>query len=243
MSEEHTIPSSEIEPPRTEILALLGIPEDADLTAEIRQILDRCLVLFRDTAEGRGLTAGLDGDAFAAVFSGSGENESDTPLEHIFPRAEALALYAVTIGARISEEITRLFDTGEYAAGSILDAVASAGTERLADRVQQIWLTESGFTGPPTAGCAALRYSPGYCGWHVSGQHALFAALEPERIGIDLLESSLMQPRKSTTGVIVVGERAIHVIDPLFPCCASCAYPTCRDRVAELFRGGNDLAS
>ncbi len=240
---EATVAIERIEPDLAPVLALLGVPGSDRLHADVRELIEQSYALFSDLAVGRGLTETIERESFAVLYRGAGQNDPDTPLEHIFPGAEALALYAVTIGAAISDEITGLFDRGEYAAGSVLDAVASAGTERLAEVVQTDWLEQQGLGGTPTAARASLRYSPGYCGWHVSGQRALFDALEPERIGIELSESSLMQPIKSTTGVIVTGARELHVFDPVFPCCAACACPTCRERIRDLFAPENDSPS
>ncbi len=119
----------------------------------------------------------------------------------------------------------------------IFDAVASEGAERLADVVMRghLALTE-GIDGQMT-GTGTLRYSPGYCGWHVSGQPALFARLRPERIGVELMESCLMKPSKSVSGVIVTGPTEIHRFVPDFMFCNDCLTRSCRDRIAELDSG------
>lgn len=82
---------------------------------------------------------------------------------------------------------------------------------------------------------AALRYSPGYCGWDVGGQAALFRRLEPERIGVRLTESGFMHPEKSVSGVILAGPREIHRFSPTYPFCAPCATTSCRERMCALF--------
>ena len=50
------------------------------------------------------------------------------------------------------------------------------------------------------------RFSPGYCGWHVSEQPKLFS-LFPEQnpCGIELTESCLMLPIKSVSGIMGIG--------------------------------------
>jgi hypothetical protein len=79
-----------------------------------------------------------------------------------------------------------------------------------------------------------LAYSPGYCGWHVSGQRALFAFLGPEEIGVTIRGSGLMEPLKSVSGVLVTGPRKIHRFAPGFPFCADCREKPCRERIAAL---------
>ena len=50
------------------------------------------------------------------------------------------------------------------------------------------------------------RYSPGYCGWHVSEQHKFFAFLPQNYCGIELSDSALMKPVKSVSAIIGIGK-------------------------------------
>jgi cobalamin-dependent methionine synthase I len=49
------------------------------------------------------------------------------------------------------------------------------------------------------------RYSPGYCGWHLSEQRKLFRLLGDSPCGIELSDVCLMKPIKSISGIIGVG--------------------------------------
>jgi len=51
-------------------------------------------------------------------------------------------------------------------------------------------------------------YSPGYCGWDVSEQHALFSLLPDDFCGVRLCESGLMLPIKSVSAVVGIGPDA-----------------------------------
>ena len=79
-----------------------------------------------------------------------------------------------------------------------------------------------------------LRFSPGYCGWHVSAQKKLFEYLKPEEIGIGLNESCLMQPLKSISGVIFTGRMEIFEFDDNYPFCSDCTDHACRDRARTI---------
>jgi hypothetical protein len=79
-----------------------------------------------------------------------------------------------------------------------------------------------------------LRFSPGYCGWDLTAQRALFESLRPEAIGIFLTGSCLMQPLKSVSGVIVAGKKEIFEFDDDFSFCSDCATHECRDRIRSL---------
>ncbi len=230
----HECASQEIEPIRLSVLQLLGYPDNAELRPEVEEMFDRAFELFHDSAEPAGITAAISIVDFTGIYPGEGLNTPETPLESIYPGAAELALFAVTLGPDISSQIARLFDEHDFAFATILDAVASEGADRLADLVTRTHLEQTGRVGPGSTGTATLRYSPGYCGWHVSGQRALFAALHPDRIGIELLESCLMQPAKSISGVIVTGPVDIHRFASNYPFCGECATKSCHERIAAL---------
>jgi len=50
------------------------------------------------------------------------------------------------------------------------------------------------------------RYSPGYCGWDVAEQQKLFQLMPDNFCGVKLNDSSLMDPEKSVSGFIGIGE-------------------------------------
>ncbi len=81
---------------------------------------------------------------------------------------------------------------------------------------------------------AVLPYSPGYCGWDLSGQRQLFAQLQPDAIGISLNDSCLMQPMKSVSGVFVAGEGEIHEFVNEYDFCSLCTTMACRRRLKSL---------
>jgi hypothetical protein len=116
----------------------------------------------------------------------------------------------------------------------MLDAAASGGAERAADVAENVFRERLRDCGRLAAGKTTQRHCPGYCGWHVSGQGALFHALRPEEIGISLNASWLMQPLKSVSGVILAGPVAGFRFDNTFPFCATCATHSCRQRIEAL---------
>ncbi len=166
---------------------------------------------------------------FEKIYPGEGRNDEDTPLEHVMQDASSMALFAVTLGNEVSQRITDLFDGGELAEAYILDQIASFAADHLAQVAGDTFRTEDG-----REDLHVLPYSPGYCGWHVSGQRALFARLEPRAIGIFLNDSCLMQPLKSVSGVLVLAQVEAHTFSPSFPCCVACTTLACQERIASL---------
>ena len=224
-------------PPRAAVLRAQGLPEDPDLPPRLGALVDDAFRVYRRLAEPRAIVGLVDHDEFAAVYEGEGQNDRATPLAVVFPKADALALFAATVGGALTEAIGDLFAQQEPALGYVLDAVASEAADALAYAAAAdclARLTGAGRLGPETR---VLPYSPGYCGWHVSGQRALFAALRPEQIGITLNDSCLMQPLKSVSGVIVAGPAAVHQFDQEFPCCGPCGTRHCQDRMVSVLEG------
>ena len=230
MREDVSFEAAQVIPSRTEVLRLQGIPPTATLPDRVEELLAWAHHRFADLARPRAVIEGVSVADFRAIYAGDGGNDLEAPLAVIYPRSDRLALFAATLGHPLSAENERLFDAGEFAQAVMLDATASAAAERL------VGLLEDRFAKPATGGPspAVLAYSPGYCGWNVSGQRALFGALKPAAAGITLNESCLMQPLKSVSGVLVAGPWEIHDFDDDFPCCGLCSTRECRDRIDRI---------
>jgi hypothetical protein len=228
------ITTAQIAPSTADILAHQGIPPGAQVDESTLAPARQAMELLERLSRPTGVYAVTAHDDFRILYSGEGRNEPHTPLDDIHPRADALALFAVTIGHQVEQEIRRLFETNEFPLGSMLDAAASVSVEKAVDAVEchfRRQLSEEQ-QWPSTMGI--MPFSPGYCGWHVSGQRALFDALHPEKIGIELNDSFLMQPLKSISGVLVAGEKQIFDFDDDFPFCSDCATRSCRERIKAM---------
>lgn len=234
MRERITWTAADSVPERAEVLSLQGVPPEAGEPPRIAALLEAALAVYLETAEPRAVVGEISREEFGEVFRGAGRNASETPLEAVFPRADHLALFTATVGRGVTERIRGLFERNEPALAAMLDSVASAAADRLAALLGPRYLAMAG--GAATNGTRVLAYSPGYCGWHVSGQRALFAFLGPEEIGVTLNASCLMEPLKSVSGVLVAGPAGIHRFAPAFPFCAECREKPCRERIASLSR-------
>jgi hypothetical protein len=172
---------------------------------------------------------GVTARQFESIYQGEGLNERTTPLDTMYKRADSLALFVVTIGQEVSQKIDELFKKHEYAHAGMLDAFASAGAENVADIVEMHYARRL-----TNDDAMVMRYSPGYCGWHVSGQKRLFAFLKPEEVGVTLLDSCLMKPLKSISGVFVAGAKEIHIFSDTYPFCSECQTHSCQSRMQQL---------
>jgi hypothetical protein len=224
----------DIDPERTAIFEFQGINPGIEPSAMVSKLYYRAVEIFMQTAAPKGIIRGISSREFAVVYMGEGQNEKTTPLEHIFAQASHLALFAATMGAKISREITRLLDSGDFALGYMLDAVASFCTDKASRVGEKYFLETVKKNGRDDDTTSVLNYSPGYCGWHISGQKKLFAYLKPEEIGISLNESYLMIPLKSVSGVLTAGDRKIHFFKNNYPFCKECKTQSCRRRMKSL---------
>ena len=217
-------------PARAEVLALQGLPPGAE-PPRVSRLLDSALAAYLETAEPRAVVSEISREAFAEVYRGDGRNAAPAPLEAVIPNADGLVLFTATVGGPVTARIRELFDRNEPALAAMLDSVASAAADRLVEL-----LGPRGFAAASAGagtGRRVLAYSPGYCGWHVSGQRALFGRLKPEEIGVTLNASCLMEPLKSVSGVLVAGPGEIHRFAPAYPFCADCRDQPCRARMTS----------
>jgi hypothetical protein len=226
--------AAESVPERAEVLRLQGVPAEADLPPRIAALHQAAHAAYLETAEPRGVIGEISSERFLEVYRGEGRNAADTPLEGIVAGAERLALFTATVGRAVTARIRDLFARNEPALAAMLDSVASAAADRLPVLLGARYLAQAG--GSEANGTRVLAYSPGYCGWHVTGQRALFAFLQPEEIDVTLNASCLMEPLKSVSGVLVAGPADIHRFAPAFAFCPECRDKPCRARMASLSR-------
>ncbi|HDL03760.1 MAG TPA: hypothetical protein ENH25_06475 [candidate division Zixibacteria bacterium] len=216
------------------VLRSQGIPPGAEIPEKISELADLALELFAELCEPAGLIGDLSVSQFREIYSGEGRNEILTPVAKIFPLADHLALFAMTVGEPVGERIAELFDTNEFALASMLDTTASEATELAGIYSEQAYLEDLITAGDVSPESFIMRYSPGYCGWHISGQRKLFEYLEPENIGISLTNSYMMRPLKSISGVMLVGPANIHKFDITYPFCDQCIDKGCRARIRAM---------
>lgn len=219
-------------PGQTAVLKSQGMPESVTVSDVIKDLYESAIMTFRKSVQAKFILSEISIVEFGILFEGEGENAADAILRNIYPRSDYLAVYALTMGKEVSEEISRLFDTDEFALAAMLDAVASNAADkgsRYVERWYEEYLNRNGSV-PNTV----LGYSPGYCGWHISGQRKLFRILDPEKIGITLNDSYLMTPLKSISGVLVCGDKDIHIFKCNYSYCADCKNKSCLDRMKAL---------
>ncbi|HEX6202122.1 MAG TPA: methionine synthase [Thermoanaerobaculia bacterium] len=138
-------------------------------------------------------------------------------VDYVLPPAadgsatDHVALFVTTAGEGVRARVEEWMRRGEYLKAHAFAALtletAEAAAEWLHARLRAAW----GFPDPPettmddrfAARYRGKRYSFGYPACpDLGGQEALFAALSPEEIGVELTEGHMMEPEASVSALV-----------------------------------------
>ena len=119
-------------------------------------------------------------------------------------KADRAILFLCTAGPDIVNKSKKLMSEGDLMTGYVYDVIGSTVVESAMDLIHNDIEKNMALEGLGVTD----RYSPGYCGWQVAEQPKLFSFFPEKYCGITLTESSLMDPIKSVSGIIGVGEKA-----------------------------------
>jgi len=234
MNQHVSINISDIIPASKDVLNHQGIPEDAVIPDHIISLFEDAISIFKEKAKPVSMVKEVTVNEFDNIFEGERKNENQPPLENIYPRSNDLALFALTVGSEIVDTINNLFNKKDFALAAMLDSVASMATDKSVEVLEAYLYNNLSERNLTKNGSLVLGYSPGYCGWDLSGQKKLFQHLSPDEIGITINESFLMFPLKSVSGVLVHGDKEIHVFESSFTFCSYCKNQTCHDRIEKI---------
>lgn len=117
--------------------------------------------------------------------------------------ATSAAFFICTAGHQISDYSKKMSSDGDALTGYIFDVIGSLIVEKAMDRMQK-WLEIEMATRNLNI---SDRFSPGYCNWDVAEQQKLFSLFPDGFSGVTLSSSSLMNPIKSVSGIIGIGQK------------------------------------
>jgi cobalamin-dependent methionine synthase I len=202
--------------PVAEVRRLLGYPPGYAIPERVQSLLATLLAETSSLVEPRGTFERFAlSDAVAVQL----------PLPGAENSLSGFALGLVTIGPRLEERATAALSAGDATEALLLDAIGSAAVEAAADSLGSLislmgghdaarggedrdgledrgkWTAPGGDEagGVDDGRGTACRISPGYGGWPLAAQEAIFAKLPHDAIGVQLWPSMLMVPRKSVT--------------------------------------------
>ena len=143
-------------------------------------------------------------------------------IERQLRGSEAYTLFICTSGVEFEAYQQRLKQADDMVRVFIADSLGSVIAEKCADQMEiavQESIDKLGWHH-------TNRFSPGYCGWHVSQQQLLFPLFEGHTCGVRLTDSSLMLPIKSVSGIIGLGKE----VRKLDYTCGLCNFEKCYKR-------------
>lgn len=111
-----------------------------------------------------------------------------------------IAVFIGTCGSEVERFSKKMMDEGNLLEGYIADLAGSQIAEGIAVYIHRQLRTKRDDH-------VSNRYSPGYCKWHVKDQHHLFEIMKENCCGVSLNASALMNPIKSVSGIIGLGDR------------------------------------
>ena len=131
----------------------------------------------------------IDGNTLDLSF----EKVKSASLSKVLRDCDQAIVFAVTLGNQVDRLISK-YELTNKAAAFVVDAIASALTESLADHVNEQLRADNDLTN---------RFSPGYADLSLNIQAPLLNRLDSQRtVGISLNEKLLMIPRKSITAIV-----------------------------------------
>jgi len=161
------------------------------------------------------------------VVLGSAEFTGEIPVR-VLEGADMAVVCVMTIGPGVDREVSRRFADGDSLGGMLLDvmgtaALASAGIN-LRNRLERDEVTTRGLS-------MTAPFGPGQCRWDLRDQQALFSLVDAQSIGVSLDESCLMNPKKSVSSIVGIGEeKSIFGLTS----CDICDRPQCTGREMRL---------
>ncbi len=223
--EEHKLTYDDLHITLPEIYDAMGYgtaEPDEDVKHEIAKLLERVIPLTRPRFAFH-LTEGELTAQRAELRIGQATFQIGAIIARQLRGSQGYALFVATAGEEYQELQHQLEAEGDIVAMYMADSLGSVIAEKTADcmeRALERALESKGWKH-------TNRFSPGYCGWHVSQQQKLFPLfpLQPP-CGIRLTDSSLMLPIKSVSGVIGIGSDVRKVEYT----CGLCDYAKCYRR-------------
>lgn len=160
------------------------------------------------------------------VYLRGGLNLNSPILAKIMKDCEYAICFIATIGSDVEGEIARLSEENHLSYAYILDTMGSTVIESMVDKFHKSMKERYRARG----GEVTLRFSPGYCDWHISEQKKLFCVLDSSHLDVELTDSCLMQPRKSISGIFGVLPSSINPPASPYNPCSKCKKKNCLSR-------------
>ncbi len=119
-------------------------------------------------------------------------------MKKLLINSSMVAIFGVTVGKELEENVAHFIESGKYTEGIVLDAIGSVLVDSVADTINDIIKREAQMLGYKTT----PRYSPGYGDLSVQTQPYFLKEVDGDWLGIELSNTNLMIPQKSVTALL-----------------------------------------
>jgi hypothetical protein len=217
------------------VLNFMGYADPGKARPKIRQIAETEVARANEWVDSWGcaIEAPLCGINDDKIFLKQDDTQVTLHSNHlpkILRRSDAVSILLVTAGQKVTGESRRLMAAGKMTQALAVSAVGSA---MVVDLMKE--LTRQVFTAAQQKDYGTtLRVGPGYTGWHLQDQSALFSFYDAANIPVTLNHGVMMEPEKSLLGMVGLtpGGKQAPEIEP----CRICDLKGCDMRKVP-FRG------
>ncbi|HZK04144.1 MAG TPA: vitamin B12 dependent-methionine synthase activation domain-containing protein [Bacteroidaceae bacterium] len=134
---------------------------------------------------------------------------------------EKYVVFVATVGIGYDKWIANIKQHDDILFNFVADSIGSQLVESTANSMEKVLQKELDCLDMKRTN----RFSPGYCGWHLSEQPFLFGLFpDSEPCGVQLTNSSLMLPIKSVSGFIGIGHEVRYMPYPCNMCDMTMCY-------------------
>ena len=205
MFRSYTFSFEEVRPEKSVLMEYLQIP-DAESYSLVSEIVEKTFSGLANSKEIIGGYRILDCKGLdireGTVFCSPGPLHTGRKISGYMTGATEIALFLCTAGKTFTDLSHTYQQNGDFLEAFVVESIGSVTVENAMDKVQCCLEEEITARGKKITN----RYSPGYCEWALSGQRDLFSYIGDHPTGITINDSCLMQPIKSVSGIIGIGD-------------------------------------
>ena len=144
------------------------------------------------------------------------ELHTGTTIAMLLENSVRFAIFTGTAGGGFEELTKHIKGDGDTLKIYLMDIIGTCIAEKTGYLLEKYLENEVGEVH-------TNRFSPGYCGWHLTEQRNLFGLFGDNPCGITLSDVCLMTPIKSISGIIGIGEN----VSKEQYACSYCELTTC----------------
>lgn len=220
MNEAEIIDNIKIKINEQEVLRYLGYQKNSikSINKDIRKGIKEEIANIYPLLENKGIYQLLDIDSISKDGSIITEQQYEFRVNKesadLLKNAEYLLLGVVTIGFEIEKSVQEKFHSNDYMGAMALDAAGTVAVKTVGQ-----WLNHFIEEKYSQKDLKFSRYfEPGSGDWDIREQKQIFEILNPERIGITLNPSFMMNPAKSLSWMRGAGLNLINSYRDEFSC-------------------------